>query len=71
MEFLEHDEKEAAPVQSEFKFSNAEVEENYSSTLGIDKTISIPGLYGGKLSDITPAAAIRLIEMGDNQIIKK
>jgi hypothetical protein len=58
-------------VPEVFKFKDAEVSANYNSTLGIDKWISIPGLYGGYLSNINTAAAERLIELGDNQIVKK
>lgn len=54
-----------------FKFSNPEVDEQYESVFGKDKTITIQLVYWGKLSNITPEVAEKLIAMGDNQIRRK
>lgn len=54
-----------------FQFSNAETAAKYESVFGVDKKITIQGLYWGMLSNITPQVAERLIKDGDNQIKRK
>jgi hypothetical protein len=55
----------------DFKFKNATVAEKFESVFGVDKKITIPGLFSGMLSDITPEVAQSLIDMKDNQIKPK
>ena len=52
-------------------FSNDEVDANYEAVFGVDKKITIQGVYGGMLSNITPVVAEKLIAMQDNQIKRK
>lgn len=59
----------ATPAKSFFK--DAKVNEAYSSALGIDKAITVPGVYSGPLSGISVEVAEALIKMGDNQVVKK
>lgn len=49
-------------------FSNPETEAKFEAPLGVDKTISIPGKYMGKLSNIPPDVAQAMVDMEDNQV---
>ena len=57
------------PAESFFK--DAEVAQKYQSTFGVDKNITIPGLYSGPLSAITLDVAEKLVAMEDNQLAIK
>lgn len=52
-------------------FNDKKVAKSYDAVLGIDKHISLPGVYDGMLSDITVDVAEALINIGDNQVVKK
>jgi hypothetical protein len=55
----------------DFKFKDQQTAEKFESVFGVDKHITIPGKYSGKLSDISPEIAKSLIDMGDNQVKAK
>lgn len=50
------------------QFNNKLVAAKYEAVFAKDKTIHIPGMFSGKLSNITPEVAERLVAGGDNQI---
>lgn len=52
-------------------FKNADVNEKYVSTFGVDTTIHIPRKYSGPLSGISLEIAALLVEMKDNQVKEK
>jgi hypothetical protein len=52
-------------------FKDKKVAREYDACFGVDKIISIPGMYTGALSEITPQVAEHLIRMQDNQIVRK
>lgn len=52
-------------------FKDADVEQKYKSVFGVDKHITIPGIYMGQLSGITKEVAEKLISLGDNQVAPK
>lgn len=49
-------------------FTNPDTEAKYEPCFGMDKVITLPGEYAGKLSGISPEQAQKLIDMGDNQV---
>ncbi len=49
-------------------FTNPDTEAKYEPCFGMDKVITLPGDYSGKLSGISPEQAQKLIDMGDNQV---
>lgn len=53
------------------QFANKEVAANYEAVFTKDKFITIQKVYWGRLSNITPDVAEKLIEIGDNQIRRK
>jgi hypothetical protein len=52
-------------------FTNPDTAAQYIAVLGVDKHISIPQVYSGMLSGISPEVAEQLIAMGDNQVAPK
>lgn len=68
-EIITPDTKAETPAKS--FFNDAEVAQKYQSAFGVDKKITIPGLYSGPLSAITLEVAERLVKMGDNQLAEK
>lgn len=66
-------ENEQAPVV----FTNSETAAKYEALTSVDAVIHVPGGrtkgagWKGKLSDITPAAAARLLEKKSNQLKEK
>lgn len=50
------------------QFNNKLVAAKYEAVFAKDKTIHIPGMFSGKISNITPEVAERLLAGGDNQI---
>ena len=64
------DQPAKAPIPAPF-FKDVDVEQKYKSVFGVDKHITIPGIYMGKLSDITKEVADKLISIGDNQVAPK
>lgn len=53
------------------EFKNPDTAKDFEAVFSKDKVITIQGLYWGKLSNITPVVAEKLIELGDNQVRRK
>ena len=53
------------------EFNNKEVAEKYESIMGKDRTIHVPGIYSGLLSNITTKAAERMVIDKSNLITAK
>jgi len=53
------------------KLENAEVAAKYEAAFNEDQTVTLPGLYSGKLSKITIEAADKLMLQKSNLLIPK
>ena len=53
------------------QFENKEVAEAFESRFTANVTMRVPGIWTGKISKITPAAADALFAQGHKHILKK